>query len=260
MSFPVYSLLLAVAVFLSMLFLLLLGHRIGRFERQKGKEEVEAGSGLVTTAIFGLFGLMVAFTFTGAASRIDERRDLIVEEANDIGTAWLRIDLLPEGERETLRELMRRYTDARIAAYRALPDEAAFVAEFARAGALQREIWTEAIKQTSVENARNSAAMLLLPALNAMFDITTTREAALLKHPPPIIYIMIVVLALISSLLAGYSIAGRARPSVVHVVAFPTIVALVLNLIINLEHPRLGVVRVNNTDAPIVDVRSQMGG
>jgi hypothetical protein len=236
------------------------GHGIGRREREKAKEDAEAGFGLITTAIFGLFGLMVAFTFTGAASRIDERRDLIVEEANSIGTAWLRIDLLPEGEQETLRDLMRRYTDARIAAYRGLPDEVTFMAEFARAAGLQGEIWTEAIKQTSVENGSSSAKMLLLPALNAMFDIVTTRQAALTKHPPLIIYIMIVFLALIASMLAGYSIAGWARPGIFHVVAFPTIVALVLNLIINLEHPRLGVVRVNNADAPIVDVRASMGG
>lgn len=257
MSYGWYSLLITLALFLAMLGALLLGRHYAL--REQARDEVETGIGPVNAAIFGLLGLMIAFTFSGAAQRFDERRDLIVTEANAIGTAWLRIDLVPEGAQAVLRQLMRDYVDARIAAYRALPDETHFRAEFARAGELQTRIWDEAIAVTSVQGAPSSAAMLLLPALNEMIDITTTRQMALLKHPPRIVYAILGALALISALLAGHAMAGRQQQSRLHLIAYPAIMSVVVALVINLEHPRLGLVRINAFDIAIQTVRDTMG-
>jgi hypothetical protein len=201
---------------------------------------------------------MIAFVFSGAASRFDDRRDQIVEEANDIGTAWLRIDLLPENGQPVLRQLMRDYTDARLAAYRALPDQAAFLAEYDKAQTLQSRIWNEAVAMTTVQGVPGSAAMLLLPALNDMFDITTTRRMATQKHPPRIVYIFLGGLALMSSLLAGHAMSSRSKQSLIHLLAYPAIIAIVVNLVINLEHPRLGLIRINAFDVAIEAVRKQM--
>lgn len=257
MSYGAYSLLITLALFFAMLGTLVFGRHYAR--KRRAHEETEAGIGPVNAAIFGLLGLMVAFTFSGAAQRFDERRDLIVAEANAIGTAWLRISLVPEGSQAALRQMMRDYVDARIAAYRAFPDEALVRAEFARAGALQLRIWDEAIAVTSMQGAPGSAAMLLLPALNEMIDITTTRQMALLKHPPRIVYILLGALALISALLAGHAMAGRKQPSRLHLVAYPAIMSIVVALVINLEHPRLGLVRINAFDMALETVREAMG-
>lgn len=257
LSYGWYSFLLATALFAAMLGLLFLGRYLARLSNSD--DEVETGIGPVNAAIFGLLGLMIAFVFSGAAQRFDERRDLIVQEANTIGTAWLRLDVLPPEAQPALRQMMRDYTDGRIASYRALPDEAAFAAEFGRAEELQDRIWAASVAATLAAGQSTAPAMLLLPALNEMIDIATTREMAMRKHPPQIVYVILGALALMSSLLAGHAMAGRRQQSMLHLIAYPLIIAVVVNLVINLEHPRLGLVRVNAFDIAIEDVRNQMG-
>ena len=91
--------------------------------------------------MFALFGLMVAFSFSGAVSRFDSRRALITEEANDIGTAYLRIELLALGDQPAMKGLFREYVDSRLETYRKLPDIAAAEAELNHSSAIQGEIW-----------------------------------------------------------------------------------------------------------------------
>src|SRR6187399_822560 len=112
-------------LFAGMLAAMEAGRRIGVRRRARDPEGAEIGLGTINGAVFGLMGLLIAFTFSGAASRFDKRRELVVQEANNIGTAYLRLDLLPASAQPALRERFRRYVDARIAAYRALPDAAA---------------------------------------------------------------------------------------------------------------------------------------
>ncbi|MGH7260397.1 MAG: DUF4239 domain-containing protein, partial [Nitrospiraceae bacterium] len=120
-------------LFLTMLLFLEVGRRIGM--RRMGEETERQRSGLLTieTAIYGLLGLLVAFTFSGASSRFEARRVLVVQEANAIGTAYLRLDLLPAAAQPALREKFRLYTETRLAAYRALPDLDAAKAQIAKA-------------------------------------------------------------------------------------------------------------------------------
>ena len=95
MFLPWYSAAFAVALFAGMTVMTTIGLQIGRKRRAADPENYQAGLGAIDAAVFGLLGLLVAFTFSGAAARFDERRTLIVQEANDIGTAYLRLDLLP---------------------------------------------------------------------------------------------------------------------------------------------------------------------
>ncbi len=95
MHHALISLSIALALFAGMLLLLDIGRRIGARRRAQDAGGAGAGTGAVEGAVFALLGLLVAFTFSGAASRFDARRALVVEEANAIGTAYLRLDLLP---------------------------------------------------------------------------------------------------------------------------------------------------------------------
>src|SRR5436190_10218425 len=151
-----------------------IGRRFGARRLAQDPEGAQASTGAVDGAVFGLMGLLIAFTFSGAATRFDARRALIVEEANCIGTAWLRLDLLPANAQPTLREKFRQYLDARLAAFRKIPDVAAAKTEFVRATTLQTEIWTQAVAACR-DSGSQPAAMLLLPALNQMFDVATSR-------------------------------------------------------------------------------------
>jgi len=211
----------------------------------------------VEGAIFGLLGLLVAFTFSGAASRFDGRRQLIIEEANDIGTAWLRLDLLPASSAASLRELFRQYLDSRIESYRKLPDIPAFRVELVRSNKLQGEIWTAAVAACR-ESGSQAAPMLLLPALNEMIDITTTRTETTKIHPPPIIFGMLAMLSLAASLLAGYGMAGGKTRNWIHILGFAAVMAVTVYVILDIEYPRLGLIRVESADQVLVELRQSM--
>lgn len=181
MSPILLGLLVALGMFLGMLALLETGRQLGLRRLAEDPEAARAGGGAVEGAVFGLMALLIAFTFSGAASRFDVRRALVVEEANDIGTAWLRLDLLPVTAQPPLREKFRQYVDARLAFYARLPEAAAARSELTRSAALQTEIWKGAVAACR-DSGSTTAPMLLLPALNQMFDITTTRTVAARTH------------------------------------------------------------------------------
>ena len=125
LHYALLGLLLAAGVFVGMLLLLEVGRRIGRWRAARDPDAPRAEVGAMDGAVFALLGLLIAFTFSGAASRWDTRRQLLVEEANAISTAYLRLDVLPPDAQPALREQFRQYVDARLAAYRSLPDVAA---------------------------------------------------------------------------------------------------------------------------------------
>jgi hypothetical protein len=244
------------ALFLGMLVFLEFGRWLGRRSVRSGRLERGPGFASVQGAVFGLMGLLVAFTFDNAATKFDDRKRMIVEEANAMGTAYLRLDLLNADARARLQEKLRRYVDSRIATYRKLPDVIAAEAELARSEAMQNDIWSDA-----VASARDlpQATMLLLPALNAMIDITGIRTAAsLYMHPPVIVFAMLCLLALLCSLLAGYGMAGTKDRDWLHLMGFAAIMALTVYVILDLEYPRLGLIRVDPVDQMIVSVRNSM--
>src|SRR5258708_24657259 len=182
MDHGIYVSLFALGLFLGMLILLEVGRRIGARRLAEETTGAEAGVGTVEGAVFALLGLLIAFTFSGAASRFDARRQLIVEETNDIGTASLRLDLLPVDAQPGLREKFRGYVDTRLEIYRKLPDFRAAQEETAKANRLQAEISRQSVAPTRAHGPSAAAPMLLLPALNAMIDITTTRTMATQIH------------------------------------------------------------------------------
>jgi hypothetical protein len=245
-------------LFLGMLLFLEIGRRIAVRRMKKDSGTAGEGVGAVDGAIFALLGLLIAFTFSGASARFDTRRQLIVEETNAIGTAYLRLDLFPAELQPALRESFRRYLDARIEVYRKLPDVAAAKAHLAKADELQKQIWRQAVAASRAEGALPAAPILLLPALNAMIDITTTRTMATLMHPPAIVFVMLFALALAASLLAGYGMTGNRVRSWFHMVGFALVVAISVYVILDLEYPRLGLIRVDAFDQALVDLRQSM--
>ncbi len=231
------------------------GQRLGaRASRQEGGKPA---LGAIEGAIFALLGLLIAFTFSGAASRFEGRRHMIIEEANDIGTAYLRVDLLPPDSQPEIRELFRRYVDARLAVYQHIDDMAVARSFLSLSQELQMEIWSKSVAASKQSNT-TAASMLLLPALNSMFDITTVRTAAGEDHPPIEIFAMLGLIALASSMMAGYQLAGTKRRSTLTIVGYVLILTISVYVILDLEFPRLGVIRVDNFDRYLVDVRAAM--
>lgn len=250
------GLLLAAGLFVGMVVLVEVGHRVALRRRSQVAEEENKGLGVIEAAVFSLLGLLIAFTFSGAATRFDGRRQLIIEEANNIGTAYLRIDLVPEQNQAELRGMFKQYLDSRLDTYRKLPDLDAAMAEMALSRKYQDEIWTYSVTACR-DSGSQSCNMLLLPAINAMFDISTTRTEAAKIHPPSIIFAMIVLLSLAGSLLAGYGMSGKSR-SWVHIVAFAAVMAITVYVIIDIEYPRYGLINVAGADKVLADIRASM--
>jgi hypothetical protein len=253
----IHAPLFAAAWLVGMLLLMELGRRAG-VRRLAKDPSVLSGLGPIEGAVFGLLGLLIAFTFSEGALRLDSRRQLIAEEAENIGTAYLRLDLLPADAQPALRTLFRDYLDSRLAVYRKLPDLDAAKAELARSEGLQHEIWTQSVAATREPGGHPDAARLLLPSLNNMIDITTTRTMAARIHPPPIIYALLFFLGLACSLLAGYGMAEGKLRSWMHMLGFTIIMFISLYVILTIEYPRMSFLHFDVYDQVLVDLRGKM--
>jgi hypothetical protein len=258
MSQLVVALALVCGLLFLMLFLMETGRRAGVRRLKSDPESVKTGRGTIDGAVFGLMGLLIAFTFSGAAERFDNHRHMIVQEANDIGTAYLRLDLLPAKAQTALRDDFRNYLDSRIAFYRNWnlnPDRAQ--GELQHSNALRKSIWTEAV--AGCEEAGSTATTsLVLSALNDMFDMTTKRSFAFEDHPPAIVFWGLGILVLASALLAGFGMAEAKRPSRLHMIVFSAILSVSVYVILDLEYPHAGLIRIDKADHVLSDVRSGM--
>jgi hypothetical protein len=233
-----------------------LGRWFGARRHALGLERHEAEGGAVDAAVFALFGLLIAFSFSGALERLDRRRTLIVAEANSIETAYRRLDLLPPASQPALRGLFRQYVEARLTYYQKMTGGEEDKVERDDYLALQGPLW-----KLSIEAARrdgNAAVLSLVGSgLNSMFESEVERIAALQRHPPPAIWAMLFAFGFAAAFLAGYSTAGRPR-NWPRVVVFAASLALALFVILNLEFPRLGLVRLGIADHTLFEVLERM--
>lgn len=244
-------------LFGALMLFLEMGRRFALRRKRVDPDGAEKGFGAVEGAIFGLMGLLIAFTFSGAGERFQHRRDLILQEANDIGTAWMRIDLLPADAQPQMRQLFREYLDARLRLYQHAGDVDATREVWSEGAAIQAKIWQAAVAATHALET-NAVSTLVLAPINDMFDIATTRGVATESHPPPIVYVMLVMLALLCALLAGYDMAESRTRNWLHIVGFALIMTITLYVIVDLEYPRLGFIRVDKADHVLMELRSSM--
>lgn len=258
MIFVLVVVFLVLALFVVMLAAAEAGRRIGIARLARQSDGLAKGGGSADAATFGLLGLLIAFTFSGAASRFQDRRDLIADEANAIGTAYLRLDLLPSDVQSPLRELFRRYADVRASVYRQALDDAATEAKLAESAELQAAIWTMAASAVQREGVPMSTMTLVIGALNEMIDITTTRTMAARSHPPLIVFLLLVAMSLVCALLVGYATSQNTARSWLHTLTFAAVISLTVYVIIDIEFPRVGLIRVDSADEMLLQVRERM--
>ncbi len=246
---------LAIGLFMGMVLAQEIGFRIGR--AMKVPDAFWASASLIEAAVFGLLGLLLAFQFGGAAARLDHRRALIVQEANAIGTAYLRLNLVAPDQQPALRDLFRRYAESRIRVWEKVPDLKAVEAEARAAQKLQTEIWSRAMAATGQESSV-VPALLLLPALNEMIDVTTARDVAARTHAPVLVVFLLLSVALLSALLSGYAMSVASRRSWLHPLVFAAVIAITIFVILDLEYPRIGLIRIGAADQAMIEARQAM--
>ncbi|OAI44144.1 hypothetical protein AYO43_02320 [Nitrospira sp. SCGC AG-212-E16] len=253
MNYTAIAFLLCLGLFFGVLILLELGRRLGRWTLAKDFDQARARVNTIETAIFLILGLMIAFTFSGAATRYELRRQLVVDEANAIGTAYLRLDLLSSSAQPSLREKFRRYVELRIDALRIPWDTETPNKQAAETSALQKEIWSGVID--ALKESPPQSTIVMIPALNQMIDITTTRAMAALTHTPILVFSALIFLTLTSALLAGFVMAGSTtRHMGVHSVAFALVLTATVYIIFDLDYPRFGVIRIEFADQALRDL------
>ena len=232
---------------LVLLVLLLLGaevgYRSGRKVQPKANEAVITQVGTLCGAIIGLLALLLAFTFAMALSRNDIRRELVVDEANAIDAVYLKAELLPDPERSELKALLRRYVDDRLDFYDAGIDENKLEEVNQRTVQIQNSLWS-LVPTILQKDDRTATAGLFVESLNSLIDLHTKRFTAMENHVPQGIIFLLFAVALMSALAVGYGSGIGKNRHQLPTTMLCIIVVLVVAVILDLDRPRRGFVRV----------------
>lgn len=210
--------------------------------------------GAIQGAILGLLGLLLGFSFSGASGRFSARVQMIVEEANAIRDVGLKIDLMPEGQQPAMRDMLRRYVDLRVAYYE-VAGEDALEPVVAETRALQAKIWSAGIQAVK---ATPTFAGVWLPPLTEVFDLYGRRLDASRRNLPVLIVLLLLACSgvAVGSVSYGCGIAHRRNAVLTTALAF--LVAAVLWAIIDMDHPRRGLIRAGQE--PMLKLRHSLEG
>lgn len=232
------------------------GFRLGHAVLRKSEDEKEGSVSAIAAAILTLTGFMLAFTFGISSDRLQDRKTLVREEANAIGTAWLRSDFLPEPDRAEAKGLFLKYVDNRLAAAqgRNFHQMENRIDESIQ---IQHQLWGTAVKNAR-KDMDSDVAALYIESLNELINIHTLRVAVAL-HPqiPGIIWLVLYALVIFGMIATGYqtAITGSARRSrAVSLLAISF--SLVIALIAVLDRPQSDVITV--PQGPLIDLRASM--
>jgi len=245
------------ALFLAMLLSIEIGWRVGARKRAAADSDRKEGSGVLDSAVFGLFGLLIGFTFSGATTRFDHRRELVGNVVNTAGTAWQRIETLGPGLQEGVRVPFRGYIDALLASYTVDTMPADPLREPVTVTQAQQATWSQAVTACLTKEGEQ-ARMLLLPALNEMFGAVEEERLARSIHPPLLVYVIFALTALAATFLGGSTMARTGHRYWIHRVGVAFTMSLAVYVILEMEYPRLGLIRVDATDRALADLRATM--
>lgn len=230
----------------------IIGHRVRAFQVRRNPAFGTSDLATINGMLLGLLGLLLAFTFSMSNSRYDTRRALIIEEANNIGTVVLRADVYPDSMRTILRQSLREYVEARIAFYQVGMNMQQVYRNYFRADSVGQAIWRTVANYARVDNITTRTSEMI-PALNAMIDITTTRRAAGEATIPDSIMYFLFSLCLGSAFLLGYDHKGPMNWVIV--LGFAVMLSSVVFTIIDMDRPRSGLINLDVPNQRIVDLR-----
>lgn len=239
------SLVIVALLFACILAAMEVGSRIGRRSRQDIGDSFKGQVNAIQGAVLGVLALMLGFTFSLALQRYDSRSAAAVDEANAIGTAHLRAQLLPPGIRGEADALLREYLDLRVRAGSidlSRDDERAPLLE--RAATTTERLWQLALLAAE-QDGRPVTSGLFIQSLNDMIDAYGRRDAALNRHVPEVVFFLLFLTFLMAGVIHGYANGmerSRARLPTVIMVA---LIVLLVFLIIDLDRPRRGFIQVN---------------
>ena len=228
-----------------------LGYRLGRHYGPQG-ETFDKQLGLISSATFALVAFLIGFGFAGAGTRYVDRLDLIVKEANVLGTSYLRADALPQPARGELKEALRQYTASRLELLE-VKDRPQALALLTRVGTQHERLWDIALKGT----AGNPQLMLVvMPSLNEVIDLHTPHLSAARRHIPTAIMVTLLLSAALALALASFGNGQAGRRFTILNFMYGLALAAAVWMTLDLDHPRRGTIQI--TVQPLVETLTSM--
>jgi hypothetical protein len=204
----------------------------------------------IQASLLGLLALLLGFSFAMGETRYDLRKKLIVDEANAIGTSWLRAAALPEDQGAEVKRLLQQY--ARVRLLREHVRRAADVdAARAQATRLQLATWSRAAA-IAQKDPRSQPVSLLLQSLNEMIDLSSKRLEATRNHIPGTVLVLLVIVAVAAMGWVGAGLGTSGPHSLAPTLILSLLIALVITVVVDLDQPRSGLIRVSST--PLLDL------
>lgn len=245
--------LLALALFGLLVLVYVLAHRFRAYRLIQRPDLEKFDISNINTMLLGLLGLILAFAFSMANERYDVRRNLVVEEANNIGTLVLRTDVFPDSMRSALRASLKAYVEERILFYEVGMDFGAAAMHYRKADSISGRLWT-AVATYARKDGELVRTSEIISSLNSVIDITTTRRAAGEATLPPSILYFLFALCLGTTFILGYDQKGPVNWVVV--VGFALMLATTVFTIIDLDRPRSGLINMDSVHARMLDLRA----
>ncbi|HTE24596.1 hypothetical protein [Flavitalea sp.] len=230
-----------------------LGYRYKKWELEKHPGQAREGMGSIEGSILGVMSLLMGFTFSLAVSKFEARRHVIVDEANIIGTAILRCDLYPDSIRIPLRKDFKDYVETRIAYYEAGNDEEIMSNQIDKSEVISARIWKSVTFHSSDLDFRIRSQQMI-PVINEMIDIVTTRDALRISRVPQLVLWTLLILVLTAAFLLGSDYKGNKR-NIILLLGYALVMTLTLNLITELNHPREGLINLDGVERKMSNLR-----
>ena len=230
-----------------------IGFRVGRWWQARTPGEQEGPTGVLVGSILGLLAFLLAITMGMASDRFDTRRGLVLEEANTIGTTYLRAGYLPEPASTEIRTLLREYAPLRIAP----SDLGTLQANSARSQEVLDELWVIA-EDVARSPEANDVTALFIESLNETIDLHTTRIiAGVYARVPETILWLLVGGTVLTLAMVGFSAGTTGQRSVLTAVVLVLAFGAVLTLVIDIDRPRDGFITVSQV--PLIRLEQQLG-
>lgn len=210
--------------------------------------------GGVQGAVLGLLGLLLGFTFSMAVNRFELRRDLVLKEANTIGTTWLRAGLLPEAQRAPVKDLLRRFVAARVKTHSASDDPVQLAEGLRQSAEIENALWQHA--ETAAQSAPTPITATFIVTLNEMIDTDAERVAASRNTIPAAVWMLLIIVAAFGCLTSAYGSGSQGVRSAFTSIFLPVLITVVIILIFDLMHTHQGVVEISQR--PMLDLQQSM--
>lgn len=239
------SLIIAGVLFIAMSLCHELGFRIGRLVQSRSNNEVKALTGAIQASILGLLALLLSFTFNMSMQRYDNRNMALIEEANAIGTALLRVQLLPVDVRDEAKTLLKEYVSLRVAVGKLdLTRHAERTNYQNKIVDLQDKLWTLAIAATQLD-PRPVTSGVFVKSLNDLIDSQGKRNALLQMHVPEVVLILLFIVFISSGGIMGYSAGLSGKRVEVPMLLVSFLITLIVFIIIDLDRPKRGLIQID---------------